>query len=583
MLKLSRYLKNYKLEAVLSPLFKCLEALFELLVPLVISSIIDIGIANHDKLYIYSRGLILLGFGIAGLFFAITAQYFSAKAAVGVGTELRNDLFKHIMSLSSAETDIAGSATLITRMTSDSNQIQNGVNMIFRLILRSPIIVFGALIMSYYVKGSEALIFLAVIVVLFIVVAAIMDKTVKLYRIVQKKLDEVLDQTSENLSGVRVIRTFCREDYEKRTYRESSEELNIKQIKAGNVSALMNPLTYVVINLGIVALINSGAINVSIGTLTQGEVVALVNYMSQILVELIKLTNTIILVSKAQACANRINEIFAMKNTLKDGDMDALSAWNGMENKNAAAISFNNVSFTYPNAAGAALSDINLTIAKGDTVGIIGGTGAGKTTLIRLISRDYDATSGSIAIAGNDIKKYKLGSLHRLVGTVQQKVVLFSGTIRDNILRGNRQAGDNELFLAAKDAQAAEIIEGREDGYESVVTQSGKNLSGGQKQRLSIARTLIMNSPVLILDDSSSALDFATDARLRSAIAKRSKDTTVIMVTQRVAGIANADKIIVMDDGRIAGIGTHKELVNSCELYKEICLSQLSEEEVIGA
>ncbi len=583
MLKLSRYLKNYKLEAVLSPLFKCLEALFELLVPLVISSIIDIGIANHDKLYIYSRGLILLGFGIAGLFFAITAQYFSAKAAVGVGTELRNDLFKHIMSLSSAETDIAGSATLITRMTSDSNQIQNGVNMIFRLILRSPIIVFGALIMSYYVKGSEALIFLAVITVLFIVVAAIMDKTVKLYRIVQKKLDEVLDQTSENLSGVRVIRTFCREDYEKRTYRESSEELNIKQIKAGNVSALMNPLTYVVINLGIVALINSGAINVSIGTLTQGEVVALVNYMSQILVELIKLTNTIILVSKAQACANRINEIFAMKNTLKDGDMDALSAWNGMENKNAAAISFNNVSFTYPNAAGAALSDINLTIAKGDTVGIIGGTGAGKTTLIRLISRDYDATSGSIAIAGNDIKKYKLGSLHRLVGTVQQKVVLFSGTIRDNILRGNRQAGDNELFLAAKDAQAAEIIEGREDGYESVVTQSGKNLSGGQKQRLSIARTLIMNSPVLILDDSSSALDFATDARLRSAIAKRSKDTTVIMVTQRVAGIANADKIIVMDDGRIAGIGTHKELVNSCGLYKEICLSQLSEEEVIGA
>ncbi len=583
MLKLSRYLKNYKLEAVLSPLFKCLEALFELLVPLVISSIIDIGIANHDKLYIYSRGLILLGFGIAGLFFAITAQYFSAKAAVGVGTELRNDLFKHIMSLSSAETDIAGSATLITRMTSDSNQIQNGVNMIFRLILRSPIIVFGALIMSYYVKGSEALIFLAVIVVLFIVVAAIMDKTVKLYRIVQKKLDEVLDQTSENLSGVRVIRTFCREDYEKRTYRESSEELNIKQIKAGNVSALMNPLTYVVINLGIVALINSGAINVSIGTLTQGEVVALVNYMSQILVELIKLTNTIILVSKAQACANRINEIFAMKNTLKDGDLDALSAWNGMENKNAAAISFNNVSFTYPNAAGAALSDINLTIAKGDTVGIIGGTGAGKTTLIRLISRDYDATSGSIAIAGNDIKKYKLGSLHRLVGTVQQKVVLFSGTIRDNILRGNRQAGDNELFLAAKDAQAAEIIEGREDGYESVVTQSGKNLSGGQKQRLSIARTLIMNSPVLILDDSSSALDFATDARLRSAIAKRSKDTTVIMVTQRVAGIANADKIIVMDDGRIAGIGTHKELVNNCGLYKEICLSQLSEEEVIGA
>ncbi len=583
MLKLSRYLKNYKLEAVLSPLFKCLEALFELLVPLVISSIIDIGIANHDKLYIYSRGLILLGFGIAGLFFAITAQYFSAKAAVGVGTELRNDLFKHIMSLSSAETDVAGSATLITRMTSDSNQIQNGVNMIFRLILRSPIIVFGALIMSYYVKGSEALIFLAVIAVLFIVVAAIMDKTVKLYRIVQKKLDEVLDQTSENLSGVRVIRTFCREDYEKRTYRESSEELNIKQIKAGNVSALMNPLTYVVINLGIVALINSGAINVSIGTLTQGEVVALVNYMSQILVELIKLTNTIILVSKAQACANRINEIFAMKNTLKDGDMDALSAWNGMENKNAAAISFNNVSFTYPNAAGAALSDINLTIAKGDTVGIIGGTGAGKTTLIRLISRDYDATSGSIAIAGNDIKKYKLGSLHRLVGTVQQKVVLFSGTIRDNILRGNRQAGDNELFLAAKDAQAAEIIEGREDGYESVVTQSGKNLSGGQKQRLSIARTLIMNSPVLILDDSSSALDFATDARLRAAIAKRSKDTTVIMVTQRVAGIANADKIIVMDDGRIAGIGTHKELVNSCELYREICLSQLSEEEVIGA
>ena len=582
MIKLRRYLKNYMLEAVLSPVFKCLEALFELLVPLVISSIIDIGIANQDNVYIYTRGLILLGFGIAGLFFAITAQYFSAKTAVGVGTELRNDLFKHIMSLSSAETDVAGSATLITRMTSDSNQIQNGVNMIFRLILRSPIIVFGALIMSYYVKDSEALIFLAVIAALFIVVTAIMDKTVKLYRIVQKKLDEVLDQTAENLSGVRVIRTFCREDYEKKTYRESSEELNIKQIKAGNVSALMNPLTYVVINLGIVALIKSGAINVSIGTLSQGQVVALVNYMSQILVELIKMTNAIILVSKAQACANRINEIFDMKNTLRDGDRDALNAWNSIDEKKAA-ISFNNVSFTYPNAAGAALSDINLTIAKGDTVGIIGGTGAGKTTLIRLISRDYDATSGSIAIAGNDIKEYKLSSIHRLIGVVQQKVVLFSGTIRDNILRGNRQADDKKLFDAAKDAQASEIIDGREDGYESVVTQSGKNLSGGQKQRLSIARTLIMDSPVLILDDSSSALDFATDARLRSAIAKRSEGTTVIMVTQRVAGIANADKIIVMDDGRIAGIGTHKELLKSCELYKEICLSQLSEEEVIGA
>jgi ATP-binding cassette, subfamily B, multidrug efflux pump len=574
MFKLIKYLTHYKRESILSPLFKLLEASFELLVPLVMAAVIDTGIATGNKWYIYSRGGLLILMGIVGLCSSITAQYYASKAAVGFGTELRNDLFRHIMGLSRTETDGIGQSTLITRMTNDTSQIQNGVNMFFRLVLRSPFIVFGAMVMSYMIDGREGVLFAAVIAVLFIIVFFIMRKTVALYRTVQKKLDGLLGSTSENLEGARVIRAFRREEAEKSSYRNAAESLSQEQIFVGKISALMNPLTYVVINLALVAVLQTGAVHVNAGSLTQGQVVALVNYISQILVELLKLANLIILLSKASACAKRINEIFAVKNSMKSGTEDALTA--------VPSVEFRNVGFTYPGSASESLSDISFSAAPGETIGIIGGTGAGKTTLADLIMRFYDAERGEILVGGKNIMEYTLVSLRKFAGIVEQNPRLFSGTIRENLLWGDNFADDAAIMKAADTAQASGIITAKESALCSSVEQLGRNFSGGQKQRLSIARTLLRKPRILILDDSSSALDFATDAALRKAVRTDCSDSTVFIISQRVTSIKNADHIIVLDDGRMAGYGSHSELVQTCPLYKEICLSQLSEKEAAG-
>ncbi len=575
MLKLSRYLKGYLKESVLSPIFKLLEAAFELLVPLVVADIIDRGIAGNDRGYIYGRGALLVAMGLVGLCSAVTAQYYSSKAAAGFGTALRDDLFRHIMGLSRAETDGIGQATLVTRMTSDSNQIQNGVNMFFRLVLRSPFIVFGAMLMAYRIKGDEGLLFTGVICALFVIVFFIMRSTVKLYRSVQKKLDGLLLKTSENLEGVRVIRAFRREEPEKAAYRSAAEDLAGEQVRVGRISALMNPLTYAAVNLGLAAVLRTGAVHVDAGDLTQGQVVALVNYISQILVELIKLANLIILLAKASACAKRINEVFAIQNSMEDGTLDATEA--------EPSVEFRNVGFAYPGAASESVSDISFRAAPGETVGIIGGTGSGKTTIANLIPRFYDAGRGEVVIGGRNVREYTVRSLRKLVGIVEQNARLFSGTIGDNLRWGDGTAGDGELTQAARTAQAADVIASKEKGLGSAVEQSGKNFSGGQKQRLSIARTLAGKPRILILDDSSSALDFATDAALRKAIRSDCAGATVFLISQRVATIRNADRILVLDDGRMAGCGSHAELLKSCGLYREICLSQLSEKEALGA
>jgi len=572
MFRLRRYLKKYVREAILAPLFKLLEAAFELLVPLVISGIIDTGITNGDRLYIRDRGLILLLFAVVGLLSAVTAQYFSAKCAVGFGTSLRNDLFHHILSLSRAETEPIGQATLITRMTNDSNQIQNGVNMFFRLVLRSPFIVFGAMFMAYMISGREGLLFTAVIVILFFIVFLVTRISVKGYHSVQKKLDCITSKTSENLSGVRVIRAFNREESEKASYSETAGNLSGEQIRVGKISALMNPLTYVTVNLGIVAILQTGAIHVNTGELSRGQVVALVNYMSQILVELIKLANLIILLSKSQASANRINEIFSLKNSQREGNLSA--------DFSDASVEFKNVGFTYPGAGEEAVSDISFIAEKGEMIGVIGGTGSGKTTIMNLIPRFFDAGRGEILINGEDIRDYRIHSLRDKIGIVEQKALLFSGSIAENLCWGKEDAAACELTEALQSAQAGNIISLKEKGLDAEVNQGGNNFSGGQKQRLSLARTFVKKPPVLILDDSSSALDFATDAGLRKAIKKEFSKATVFMVSQRVTSIRGADRILVMDDGKLVGNGTHKELLKSCGIYREICLSQLSEEEV---
>ncbi len=571
MFKLLKYLKHYRKECILSPLFKLLEASFELLVPLVMAAIIDKGIASGNRLYIYGRGGLLVLMGIVGLCSAVTAQYFASKAAAGFGTELRNDLFRHIMGLSRAETDGMGKATLITRMTNDSNQIQNGVNMFFRLVLRSPFIVFGAMVLAYTIDGREGMLFTAVIAVLFVIVFFIMRRSVSLYRTVQKKLDGLLRSTSENLEGVRVVRAFRREGAEKDAYRNAAGELSEEQILVGKISALMNPLTYAVINLALAAVLQTGAVHVNVGTLTQGQVVALVNYISQILVELLKLANLIILLSKASACANRIDEVFAVANSMADGTADASSA--------VPSVEFRDVGFTYPGSPSESLSGISFTAAPGETVGIIGGTGSGKTTLASLIMRFYDAGRGEVLIGGKNIRTYSLESLRKCVGIVEQNVRLFSGTIRENLLWGDGAAGDAALLAAAGTAQAAGVITAKDGALDSAVEQLGRNFSGGQKQRLSIARTLVRKPRILILDDSSSALDFATDAALRKAVRKDCADSTVFIISQRVTTIKNADRIIVLDDGKMAGYGPHRELIRNCPVYREICLSQLSEKE----
>lgn len=575
-----RYMKDYKKEGILGPLFKLLEASFELLIPLVMAAIIDTGIANGDKGYIYKMCAIMVVLGLIGMVCAITAQFFAAKAAVGFGTKLRHALFAHIQSLSYSEFDTLGTSTMITRMTGDINQVQTGVNLVLRLFLRSPFIVFGAMIMAFTIDAKSALTFVVVIPLLSIVVFGIMLITMPLFKKVQGALDKVLGITRQNLSGVRVIRAFGMQESEIEDFEESNALLNRLQIFVGRISALMNPLTYIIVNGGIVVLIWSGALRVEAGLITQGAVVALVNYMSQILVELVKLANLIITITKSFACAHRIEAVFDMKSSLADeSNMTESYAMDKQTAENAVAsdckICFENVNMRYKNAAEDSLENIDFCIKKGETIGIIGGTGSGKTTLVNLIPRFYDVSSGRVLVDGIDVRNYDLNTLRNKVGMVLQKAVLFKGSLRDNLLWGNENATEEEMLRALELAQAKEFTDKWEEGFEKQIAQGGKNLSGGQRQRLTIARALVRNPEILILDDSASALDYATDARLRAAIKSiQAEDKTVIIVSQRTASIMDADKIVVLEEGRIAGIGTHKELLETCDIYKEIYDSQ---------
>lgn len=586
MKKLLIYLKDYKKETVLAPLFKLLEASFELFVPLVMAAIIDNGIANGDRGYIGRMCLVLIALGIIGLTCSITAQYFAAKAAVGFAAQMKHALFAHIQSLSFTEMDTVGTSTLITRMTSDANQVQNGVNMVLRLFLRSPFIVFGAMIMAFTVDVKAALVFVAAIPLLSLVVFGIMIITTPMYRKVQGGLDAVLGITRENLTGVRVLRAFNKEESEIRRFEDTNNTLAQMQKAVGKLSALMNPVTYIIINGAVIALVWTGAWQVENGVITQGEVVALVNYMSQILVELIKLANLIVTITKAIACGNRIQSVFELQPSLTDpaaqtGQKDAAAASAPSGNARAAsgrtavpAVSFEHVCLTYKNAGAESLTDIDFRAWPGQTIGVIGGTGSGKSSLVNLIPRFYDATKGRVLVDGRDVKEYPLKELRGKIGMVLQKSVLFQGTIRENLLWGKEDASDEELYRALEIAQARDFVEEKDGGLDAVVAQGGKNLSGGQRQRLTIARALVRKPSVLILDDSASALDYATDARLRMAIRDMEGGPTVFIVSQRAASIRHADQIIVLDDGEVAGIGTHEQLLEGCAAYQEIYYSQ---------
>lgn len=571
MKKLLVFLRDYKKESIIAPLFKMLEALFDLLVPLVVASIINKGIKYSDKTYIYQMCGVLILLAVVGLVCALCAQYFAAKAAVGFAAKLRHALFEHIQSLSFTELDTQGTSALMNRMTSDVNQLQNGVNMALRLLLRSPFIVFGAMIMAFTVNIQAAFIFVVVIPVLFMIVFGIICATLPLYRKVQERLDQVLRRTRENLSGVRVIRAFHREDEEIENFRGDNEMLKKEQLFVGKISALMNPLTYVVINLGVIALLWNGGVKVSVGVMEQGDVVALLDYMSQILVELVKLANTVVLLTRALASGRRVAGVLEVNSSMEfpEATADLPQVAPGEE-----IIGFSHVDLTYAGAGDKSLEDVTFSIKKGQTVGIIGGTGSGKTSLVHLIPRFYDATGGEVRIGGRDIRTYSKQQLCDMVGIVMQKVVLFQGTIRENLLWGKKDATEEELWKALTIAQAKEIVEGKTDRLEEQIEQGGRNLSGGQRQRLAIARTLVGQHPILILDDSSSALDYATDARLRMAIADLDPKPTVLIVSQRAASILYADLIIVMDDGKVVGQGTHGQLLENCPVYREIYDSQ---------
>lgn len=573
MKRLLGYLRKNLKETILAPLFKMLEASFELAIPLVVARMIDVGIGSGDTRYILKMGGLMILLGIIGFISALTAQYFAAKAAVTAGTSMRNDLFGHIGTLSYREIDTAGTSTLITRMTSDINQVQNGVNMFLRLFLRSPFVVLGAMVMAFTVDTKTALSFALAIPVLFAVIFVILLVSMPLYQKVQKQLDRVLLKTRENLLGVRVVRAFNRQKDEMESFDQENAGLYRKQVFVGKISALLNPLTYIIINLGIVAILWIGGDQVFAGRLSQGQVIALINYMSQILVELIKLANLIILLSRAAASLKRVNNVFDMHSTLRDGSQPFTS-------EGGARISFHGVSFTYAGAKEPSLSDITFTAEPGQTIGIIGGTGSGKTTLVNLIPRFYDTTGGTVTVNGRDVRQYQFDSLREHIGIVPQKAALFRGTLRTNLLWGKEDATDAEIYEALDAAQAREFVDHKQQGLGLLIDQGGRNLSGGQKQRLTIARALVRRPSVLILDDSASALDFATDARLRKAIRETTGKTTVFLVSQRVATIKNADQILVLDDGRLAGIGTHKALLNSCGVYREICESQLTPKEV---
>ncbi len=572
------YLKDYKKESIIGPLFKLLEATFELIVPVIMARIIDIGIKNQDTLYIWKMGAVLVIFGILGLTCSLLAQYFAAKAAVGFGTALRHDLFWHIENLSHAEVDKAGSSTLVVRMTSDVNQVQSGVNLVLRLFLRSPFIVVGALVMAFTINWKAAMVFVVTVPLLAFVIYGIMVITIPLYKKVQRELDEVLLTTRENLTGVRVIRAFRTQKLERETFEHKSDVLMAIQMHVGKISASLNPLTYIIVNAGIIAVIWFGGIQVNVGNMTQGEVIALVNYMTQTLLALVALANLIITFTKALASAGRINEVFAMKPGIVDGNQKESAVQQTEEPK--TAVSMEDVTFYYQKSKEPALEHISFTAKKGETIGIIGGTGSGKSTLVSLIPRFYDVTEGRVFVNGKDVREYKVENLRSKVGMVPQKAVLFHGTIRDNMKMGREDASDEEIFEALKTAQALEIVENKPGKLDTVLSEGGKNLSGGQRQRLTIARALVRNPEVLILDDSASALDFATDANLRKAIAEDTNNMTVFIVSQRAASIMHADKIIVLDDGQMVGYGTHQELLKQCEVYQEICYSQFSKEEV---
>lgn len=572
MKKLWKYMRDYRREGILAPLFKLLEASLELLVPLVMAQIIDTGIANGDGGFIFSRCGILAVLAAVGLVCSITAQYFAAKASVGFAAKLRSTLFKHIQSLSYSKLDTQGTGTLIARITGDINQVQSGMNLALRLLLRSPFVVFGAMIMAFTIDVKAALVFVVTIPLLSIVVFGIMLWSIPMYKKVQARLDKVLGITRENLSGVRVIRAFCKEDEERREFGERNAALTKLQLIVGRVSAAMNPATYIMINLGIAVLIYVGALRVDSGILTQGQVVALYNYMSQILVELVKLASLIITITKALACAGRVSAALDVESDMHGADTMPKEIDTDEE------VRFENVEFGYATGGEPALSGISFSVKKGETMGIIGGTGSGKSSLVSLIPRFYDATGGHVYIKENDVKDYPLGALREMVGMVPQKAVLFKGTIRENLRWGSADATEEEMERALSDAQALEIVKAKPEGLDSPVAQNGKNLSGGQRQRLTIARALIKKPEILILDDSASALDYATDLALRRSLAALSYKPTVFIVSQRASSILHADKIAVLDEGKMVGLGTHDELMQTCPVYREIYYSQYEQE-----
>ena len=574
MKKLLVYLKDYKKESILGPLFKLLEASFELIVPLVVASMIDVGIANNDKGYVGKMCLIMAVLGFTGLISAVTAQYFAAKAAVGFATKLRHGLFAHIESLSFTNMDKQGTSTLITRMTSDINQVQSGVNLVLRLFLRSPFIVFGAMVMAFTVDVKAALIFVVVIPLLSVVVFGVMLASIPLFDKVQKNLDKVLGTTRENLTGVRVIRAFGKEENEVEKFDGQTDSLRKIQMTAARISALMNPFTYIIINGGLIMLIYTGALRVELGILTQGQVVALVNYMSQILVELVKLANLIITVTKAVACGNRVQSVFEIPAGMEG------KTGNPARQTEQGRVDFEGVSMKYHEGGEEALTDITFHAQKGDTIGVIGGTGSGKTSLVHLIPRFYDVTGGELLIDGVNVKEVSQKELRDIIGFVPQKGILFSGTIESNIKYANEAMSDEQMKEAAEIAQAIEFIEEKDKKYQEPIAQGGSNVSGGQKQRLSIARAIAKNPEIFVFDDSFSALDFKTDSKLREALASKTKNKTVIIVAQRISTILNAEKIVVLEEGKVVGIGTHEELMKDNETYQQIALSQLSEEEL---
>lgn len=596
MKRLFSYLKDYKLESILGPLFKMLEASFELFVPLVVARMVDVGIRGRDSGYILKMGGVLVLLALIGLACSLTAQYFAAKAATGAATSLRNDLFSHIGRLSYTEIDTVGTSTLITRMTSDINQVQSGINMTLRLLLRSPFVVFGAMVMAFTVDVRSAFVFVVTIPVLCVVVFGIMAVSMPLYKSVQRQLDKVLLTTRENLLGVRVIRAFNRQKSETEKFDRENGNLVRMQVFVGKISALLNPVTYVIINIAVVAVIWVGAEQADSGIITQGKVIALVNYMSQILVELIKMANLIIIISKAVACMNRVDSIFKVESSIEDkgrsGSRKPGSQNSGSQNSSPQnsgpqnpglripKVEFKDMEFVYAGAKEPALKDISFCAMAGQTIGVIGGTGSGKSTLVNLIPRFYDAASGQVLVDGTDVKEYSLDELRDKTGVVPQKSVLFKGTLRDNMRWGKQDASDEEIYRALDTAQAREFVDSKGEGLDLYIDQGGHNLSGGQRQRLTIARALVRRPEILIMDDSASALDFATDARLRTAIRENTGDMTVFIVSQRATTIKSADTILVLDEGRLAGMGTHKELLKDCQVYREICLSQLSKEEV---